>query len=142
VHLHIELLFTFFYATAQVVPGLMGNAYPPGNAEAVLVYCWPPTSTLEGPPVSPCEIGKPTQEIRSMSADWFYLKRRWFGGTKKVGPLAENDLLLRIDRGEITPTTLLISAKTKNRWVKMEEIGPALKQWKKGHPVSEQTGPN
>jgi len=77
-----------------------------------------------------------------MSADWFYLKRRWFGGTKKVGPLAESDLLVRIDKGEITPTTMLISAKTKNRWVKMEEIGPALKQWKKGHPISEQTGPS
>ncbi len=72
-----------------------------------------------------------------MSADWFYLKRRWLGGTKKVGPLDEHDLLLRIDSGEIQPETLLMSAKTRNRWVHMKEIGPALKRYHKGHPSAE-----
>lgn len=72
-----------------------------------------------------------------MSSDWFYLKRRWFGGTKKVGPLDEHDLLVRIDSGEITPSTLLMSAKTRNRWIKMEEVGPALKHYRKGHPAAE-----
>jgi hypothetical protein len=72
-----------------------------------------------------------------MSADWYYLKRRWFGGTKKAGPLDEHDLLVRIDSGEITPSTLLMSAKTRNRWIKMEEVGPALKHYRKGHPTAE-----
>jgi len=72
-----------------------------------------------------------------MSADWFYLKRRWFGGTKKMGPLDDQDLLVRIDNGDIKPDTLLISAKTRNRWVKMEEVGPALKRYRKGHPIVE-----
>lgn len=72
-----------------------------------------------------------------MSADWFYLKRRWFGGTKKIGPLDDQDLLVRIDNGDIKPDTLLISAKTRNRWVKMEEVGPALKRYRKGHPIVE-----
>ncbi len=72
-----------------------------------------------------------------MSADWFYLKRRWFGGSKKVGPLDEHDLLARIDNGDIKPETLLMSAKTRNRWVKMAEVEPALKHYRKGHPTAE-----
>jgi len=133
--------FTSFYATSQCDLGLMGIVYPPGPSGAVgALLKWPKTIP-QGQFISPSERGVPVGD-QTMSADWFYLKRRWFGGTKKVGPLAESDLLVRIDKGEITPTTMLISAKTKNRWVKMEEIGPALKQWKKGHPISEQTGPS
>lgn len=71
-----------------------------------------------------------------MSAHWFYMKRRWIGGAKKVGPLTEHDLLLRIDRGEITPETLLYSEKTKHHWVKMEEIAPALKRWQASHAAA------
>lgn len=72
-----------------------------------------------------------------MSADWFYMKKRWFGGSKPCGPLTEHDLLLCIERGKITPETLLKSAKTKNRWVKMGEIHAAIKQWKRTHPVAD-----
>lgn len=72
-----------------------------------------------------------------MSSDWYYMKRRWIGGTKKVGPLSEHDLLLRIERGEITPETLLYSEKTKHHWVKMEQVGPAMKRWKSLHPVAD-----
>jgi hypothetical protein len=72
-----------------------------------------------------------------MSADWFYLKRGWFGGTKKVGPMDEHTLLVRIETGEIRPETMLISAKTRNRWVRMEEVGPAMKQYRKLHPIAE-----
>jgi len=72
-----------------------------------------------------------------MSADWFFMKRRWFGGAKKVGPLSDHDLLLRIDSGEIKPDTLVSGGKTKHRWVKMEEIGPALKHYQKTHPAAE-----
>lgn len=72
-----------------------------------------------------------------MSGDWFYMKRRWLGGTKKVGPLTDADLLLRIDEGKIHPDTLLLSMKTKNKWVRMEEISAAMKHWRKLHPQPE-----
>jgi hypothetical protein len=72
-----------------------------------------------------------------MSGDWFYMKRRWIGGTQKVGPLSDSDLLMRIDEGQIQPDTLLLSGKTKNKWVKMEDIGPAIKRWRKLHPTAE-----
>ncbi len=74
-----------------------------------------------------------------MSGDWFYMKRRWIGGTQKVGPLSDTDLLVRIDHGQINPDTLVLSSKTKNRWVKMAEIGPAIKHWRKLHPTPEVT---
>jgi hypothetical protein len=74
-----------------------------------------------------------------MSADWYYMKRRWIGGSSKVGPISEHDLLLLVDRAEITPETLLCSEKTKNHWVKMEQVGPALKRWRAQHPVVDAT---
>ncbi len=64
-----------------------------------------------------------------MNADWYYLKRRWFGGSKKVGPLHEHEFLHRIDLGEITPDTLVMSSKTRQHWVKMSEVAPALAHW-------------
>lgn len=64
-----------------------------------------------------------------MNADWYYLKRRWFGGSKKVGPLHEHEFLHRIDLGEITPETLVMSSKTRQHWVKMSEVAPALAHW-------------
>jgi len=72
-----------------------------------------------------------------MSGDWFYMKRRWIGGTKKVGPLTDADLLHRIDDGQIQPDTLLLSSKTKHKWIRMADIGPAIKHWRKLHPESE-----
>lgn len=76
-----------------------------------------------------------------MSADWYFMKRRWIGGTKKVGPLSENDLLTRIDNEEIHPETLLMSeSKTKAHWVKMSEVGPAIKRWRKNHPSADASG--
>jgi hypothetical protein len=71
-----------------------------------------------------------------MNGDWFYMKRRWIGGTQKVGPLSDSDLLMRIDQGQIKPDTLILSGKTKNKWVKMEDIEPAINRWKKHHPAS------
>jgi hypothetical protein len=64
-----------------------------------------------------------------MNADWYYLKRRWYGGSKKVGPLHEHELLHRIDIGEITPDTLLMSSKTRQHWVKMSQVAPAMEHW-------------
>jgi len=71
-----------------------------------------------------------------MSGDWFYMKRRWIGGTRKVGPLSDSDLLTRIDDGHISPDTLVMSSKTKNKWTRMEEVGPAIKHWRKLHPTT------
>jgi len=72
-----------------------------------------------------------------MTGDWFYLKRRWIGGTKQIGPITDSDLLLRIDRGDIAPETLVMSSKTKHKWTRMEEVGPAIKHWRKSHPPVE-----
>lgn len=74
-----------------------------------------------------------------MSADWFFLKHgwfyRWFHRGKKIGPIDEHDLLLRIDRGEILPDTLIQSQlKTRGRWVRMDKVRPAFNHWKERHP--------
>lgn len=69
-----------------------------------------------------------------MSGDWYFMRRRWIGGTKKVGPISDHDLLVRIDQGQIQPDTLLLSSKTRNRWTRMAEIGPAMKHWRELHP--------
>ena len=74
-----------------------------------------------------------------MSADWFFVRHGWFYSWlhkgKKIGPIDEHDFLLRIDRGEILPDTLVQSAtKTRGRWVRMSKIKPALERWNKSHP--------
>lgn len=69
-----------------------------------------------------------------MSATWYYIKHRWVLGPKKVGPVSEHDLLSKIDSGEITPQTLLMSSKTHEHWVKMSEISSAYKRWQQSHP--------
>lgn len=71
-----------------------------------------------------------------MSADWYYMKHRWIIGSKKVGPISEHELLTKIDSGEISPETLLMSSKTREHWVKMKEIGIAFKRWKQSHPTT------
>ncbi len=73
-----------------------------------------------------------------MSTDWFFLKKGWLGKAKAVGPLNEPDLLMRIDRGEIAPETLVQSeSKTRGRWIPMNRVGPAFKHWRKLHPESQ-----
>lgn len=74
-----------------------------------------------------------------MSADWFFVRHGWFYSLlhkgKKIGPIDEHDFLLRIDRGEILPDTLVQSAlKTRGRWVRMAKVKPALERWKRTHP--------
>ena len=70
-----------------------------------------------------------------MSADWYYLRHGWFHKGKKIGPIDEHDFLIRIDKGEIQPDTLVQSeVKTKGRWIKMETVGAALQRWRKTHP--------
>ncbi|QDV61819.1 MULTISPECIES: DUF4339 domain-containing protein [Crateriforma] len=69
-----------------------------------------------------------------MSAQWFYMKPRWFRTAKTVGPISESDLLHRIDAGKILPSTMLRSCKTREKWVPMSSIKPALIRWRKHHP--------
>jgi hypothetical protein len=72
----------------------------------------------------------------AMSADWYYMKHRWLIGSKKIGPVSEHELLTKIDNGEITPQTLVMSSKTREHWVKMSEISSAYKRWLQRHPES------
>lgn len=72
-----------------------------------------------------------------MSADWFFLRHGWFHRGKKVGPIDEHDLLLRIDRGEIQPDTLIQSElKTRGRWIRMDKVTPAYQRWKQTHSAN------
>jgi hypothetical protein len=58
----------------------------------------------------------------------------WIRKGRRVGPITEQELLTRIDKGKILPETLLQSSKTKEKWVPMKAIGPAMARWKKIHP--------
>lgn len=69
-----------------------------------------------------------------MSGSWYYMASGWIRKARRVGPITEADLLLRIDQGKIQPETLLQSSKTKGKWVAMNKIGPAMDRWKKLHP--------
>jgi hypothetical protein len=69
-----------------------------------------------------------------MSAGWYYMASGWLRKARRVGPISEADLLDRIERGKISPQTLLQSSKTKGKWVPMNTIGPAMKRWQELHP--------
>jgi len=69
-----------------------------------------------------------------MGVEWYYMASGWFNKSKRIGPISESDLLLRIDAGKILPQTLLQSSKTRGRWVPMNTVGPAMKRWMKAHP--------
>jgi hypothetical protein len=71
-----------------------------------------------------------------MSADWYFIKKGSFFRTgRRVGPMSESNLLIRIEKGEVQPETLLSSAmKTKGHWVPMKTIKPAINHWKTHHP--------
>jgi hypothetical protein len=68
-----------------------------------------------------------------MSTDWFVIRRAGFFRRKKaIGPLSEREVLSRIDSGEIQPQTLMRSErKTRDRWVEMHQVGPALAHFQK-----------
>ena len=68
-----------------------------------------------------------------MSADWYYMASGWIRKTRRIGPISEHDLLIRIDQGKISPETLLQSSKTKGRWVPMNEVAPAMERWRQHH---------
>lgn len=69
-----------------------------------------------------------------MSAEWFYLRDGWFRRGQRVGPVTDSDLLARIDAGTIRPETLIQSRKTRNQWVPMSTVGPAMARWLESHP--------
>lgn len=69
-----------------------------------------------------------------MGATWYYMASSWIRKGRRVGPITEAELLARIDKGKILPETLLQSSKTREKWVPMKAIGPAMARWKKLHP--------
>lgn len=69
-----------------------------------------------------------------MSADWFFMKKSFFGKFKTVGPIEESDFLHKIEKGEIAPNTIVSSTtKTHGQWMHMKEIQAAHEHWKKSH---------
>jgi hypothetical protein len=76
-------------------------------------------------------------EMTKMSrALWYYMTSGWFRKTRRVGPITEADLLHLIDHGKIAPDTLLQSTKTKNQWVPMNQVGPAMEHYRLKHPTT------
>ncbi len=69
-----------------------------------------------------------------MGVGWYYMASGWIRKGQRVGPISESDLLVRIDKGKISPETLVQSIKTKGKWVPMNTIGPAMKRWRELHP--------
>ncbi len=72
-----------------------------------------------------------------MKAGWYYMASGWIRKGRRVGPISEADLLAQIDKGKISPETLLQSEKTKGKWVLMSTIGPAMKRWRELHADEE-----
>ena len=68
------------------------------------------------------------------SATWYYMARGWFRRTHRVGPISETEMLHCIEKGKIAPDTMLQSEKTRNKWIPMNRVGPAMKHYKKTHP--------
>ena len=70
-----------------------------------------------------------------MSADWFFMKKGFFGKSKAVGPIGESDFLHKIEKGENSPETMVSStSKTHGHWMHLKEIRAGLKHWEKTHP--------
>lgn len=70
-----------------------------------------------------------------MSADWYFLKKGFFGRRKKVGPVSDVELRHYIEKGIIQPETMVSSEiKTHGHWCRMKEIPAAMTLWDKSHP--------
>ena len=72
-----------------------------------------------------------------MEDGWYYMASGWMRKGRRVGPISEMDLLAQIDKGKVSPETLVQSGKTKGKWVPMNTIGPAMKRWRELHPDEE-----
>ena len=78
-----------------------------------------------------------------MSADWYFLKKGFFGKFKSVGPIPESEFLQKIDKGEISPETMVSStSKTHGHWMHLKEIRAGYKHWQKSHPTPNDTKEN
>ena len=65
-----------------------------------------------------------------MTTQWYYMAQSWWRKPHRIGPIEEAALLERIDRGHIQPQTLLMSSKTRQRWIEMRSVPPAMARWK------------
>jgi hypothetical protein len=74
-----------------------------------------------------------------MSADWYFMKKGFFGGSKTVGPIAESVFVKKIQKGEIVPETMVSSTtKTHGHWLHLKDIRGSDQLLKK----KSQSGPN
>lgn len=69
-----------------------------------------------------------------MESGWYYMASGWIRKSRRVGPISEAELLNQIDKGNISPETLLQSSKTRMKWVPMNTVAPAMERWRKMHP--------
>ena len=75
---------------------------------------------------------------RAMTSGWYYMASGWIRKSRRVGPISDADLLHQIEKGKISPETLLQSSKTKGKWVPMNTIAPAMQRWRELHPEEEE----
>ncbi|MEO1615650.1 MAG: GYF domain-containing protein [Planctomycetota bacterium] len=69
-----------------------------------------------------------------MSTEWFYMSSSWLRKPRRVGPISESQLLSLVEKGQIEPETLIQSAKTRDKWIPMNKVGPAMARYRKTHP--------
>jgi len=74
-----------------------------------------------------------------MESGWYYMASGWIRKSRRVGPLTEAGLLVEIEKGKLTPETLVQSSKTKGKWVPMNTVGPAIKRYRELHPDAEES---
>lgn len=70
-----------------------------------------------------------------MSADWYFLRRGWFGKRRSVGPISEVEFCNFIRRGVVDPETMICStSKTHGHWHRLREIDCAMQLYQAAHP--------
>ena len=69
-----------------------------------------------------------------MESGWYYMASGWIRKSRRVGPVSEAEFIHAVEKGKISPETLVQSSKTKGKWVPMNTIGPAMKRWRELHP--------
>ena len=58
-----------------------------------------------------------------MSADWYFMKKGFFGGSKTVGTIDESVFVKKIQKGEIVPETMVSrTTKTHGHWLHLKDI--------------------
>ena len=72
-----------------------------------------------------------------MDDGWYYMASVWMRKGRRVGPISEADFLAQVEKGKISPETLVQSGKTKGKWVPMNTIGPAMQRWRELHSDDE-----